>query len=472
MSRAPALRAGLAPAIALLVLSACTLAPRHVRPEAPVAETWPAQTGAGNAGEDARSAADIGWREFFADPRLQSLIDVALRNNRDLRAAALNVEAARAAYRIQRSELLPSIDATGQGVSQRVPASLSTTGTGGVTRRYEVSAGVTAFELDLFGRVRSLRQGALQEYLSLEETRTAVHLSLVAEVADAWFTLQADRELLRLAQQTYESQRSTFDLTRLRFDSGVTTELELHRAEMALRQAEVDIAAYTRRVEEARNALVLLLGDASAPLEDGGWPEALPGESLAAGLPADLLERRPDIRAAEHALRARNADIGAARAAFFPRITLTGSAGRAHTDLDGLFESSQKTWSFVPQVTVPIFAGGALRANLDLATVRKEIGIVRYEQAIQSAFREVADALAARATLDDQLTAQQALARAAAESFRLSDMRYQAGVQSYLDTLIAQRDHYAAQQALIALRLARASNSIALYKALGGGWKD
>jgi outer membrane protein, multidrug efflux system len=290
----------------------------------------------------------------------------------------------------------------------------------------------------------------------------------------------ADRELLKLTRETLESQRSSFDLTRLRFSSGVVSELDLHQAEIAVRNAEVNIAAYSRRVALDKNALALLLGEPlpanlASDEDERDTPtmaSQLLTQDLTAGLPADLLERRPDIRAAEHALQARNADIGAARAAFFPRISLTGSYGQAHSDLTGLFDTQQRVWSFAPQLTLPIFAGGANVANLDLANVRKRIEIARYEQAIQSAFREVADALVARGTLSEQLAAQEALTRAAGQTYTLADMRYRGGVESYLNSLIAQRDHYVAQQNLIDLRLAQASNAVSLYKALGGGWVE
>ncbi|MEJ1966839.1 MAG: efflux transporter outer membrane subunit [Gammaproteobacteria bacterium] len=475
-------------------LGACTMAPRYERPAAPVEPTFPGAAAATAGGStnaagapngasatpDATPAAEIGWREFFPDSRLQLLIERALINNRDLRVTALNVEAAQAQYRIQRADLVPHIDATGSASSQRIPASLSTTGGSYVARDYSAVLGVTAFELDLFGRVRSLRRSALEEYLSLDETQQSAHLSLVAEVANAWLTLIADRELLNLTRETLKSQQSSLDLTRLRFNSGVLSELDVHQVEIALRTAEVNIAAYTRRVAQDRNALALLVGEAlpagllgdSEDNVEGKTASQVLAQDLPAGLPGELLERRPDIRAAEHELKARNADIGAARAAFFPRISLTGSYGQAHSDLTGLFDSDQRTWSFAPQITLPIFAGGANVANLDLAQIRKRIGIARYEQAIQSAFREVSDALVARSTLADQLTAQEALTRAASDTYRLSDMRYRGGVESYLNTLIAQRDLYAAQQALIDLRLAQVSNTVSLYKSLGGGWKE
>jgi multidrug efflux system outer membrane protein len=464
--------------IALLALaafvSACTLAPRYQQPAAPVPAAYEAAPAA-NAAVAAVPAAEIGWHEFFPDSELQDLLTRALANNRDLRIATLNVEAARAQYRIQRADLVPAIDAQGTANNQRTPASLSQTGDSELTRSYSAGLGVSAFELDLFGRVRSLRRAALEDYFAIEENRTAAQLLLVSEVANAWLTLISDRELLTLAEGTRDSQRKSFDLTKLRFDSGVSSEIDLHRSETAWRQAEVDIAAQTRRVAQDRNALALLVGE---PLtaETGGGTHAIDaqtfGKALPAGLPAELLVRRPDVRAAEHALKAANADIGAARAAFFPSISLTGFYGNASDDLSALFQAGHTSWSFVPQVRLPIFAGGANLTALNLTNVRKRIEIARYEQSIQAAFREVADALIARSTLEEQLRAQEALTRATENSYRLADVRYRGGVDSYLGALIAQRDLYSAQRALIETRLAGASNLVQLYQALGGGWKE
>jgi outer membrane protein, multidrug efflux system len=454
-----------------ITLAACTLAPRYQRPEAPVPAVYEDTTGA----TAAPPAAEIGWREFFPDGELQELIARSLANNRDLRVATLNVEAARAQYRIQRADLVPSIEAEGTASNQRVPASVSPTGQSELARTYSAGLATTAFELDLFGRVRSLRNAALEQYFAIEENRTAAQLLLVAEVANSWLTLIADRELLRLAEETRDSQKKSFDLTRLRFDQGVSSEIDLHRAEQTWREAEVDIAQQTRRVAQDRNALALLVGEA-LPIEAGAGTHAMDAQTfsrqLPAGLPAELLARRPDVRAAEHALRAANANIGAARAAFFPSIELTGFYGNASDDLSALFQSGHTSWSFVPQMRLPIFSGGANLAALELANVRKRIEIARYEQSIQIAFREVADALVARTTLEDQLRAQESLTRAAESSYRLADMRYRGGVDSYLGALIAQRDMYDAQRALIVTRLAGAQNLVQLYQSLGGGWKE
>jgi multidrug efflux system outer membrane protein len=458
-------------ALACALLSACTLAPRYERPQAPVETTYAEPTGIAAAAP----AAELGWRDVFPDPQLQGLIGRALANNRDLRIAALNVEAARAQYRIQRSVLVPAVDAVGSGSSQRSPADVSFTGESELTRQYSAGLGVTAFELDLFGRLRSLRRSALEQYFGFEEARTSTQLVLVAEVANAWLTLIADQELLQLSQETLQSQQQSFGLTRMRFESGVSSEVDLHQSETAVRNAEVNIAAYERRVAQDRNALALLVGEPIS-LDTGSSERELGAQVLAqdlpAGLPAELLERRPDIRAAEHSLKAANADIGAARAAFFPSISLTGFYGQASAELSDLFESGHTSWSFQPQVSLPIFAGGANAANLNLANVRKRIEVARYEQAIQGAFREVSDALTARRTLSQQLRAQEALTRAAENTYRLSDMRYRGGVDSFLTSLIAQRDLYAAQQALITTRLAAAANLAQLYKALGGGWRE
>ena len=458
-------------AVVSAILGACTLAPRYHQPASPVAPAYESVA----TDQAATPAAEISWHEFFPDAELQQLIGRALENNRDLRIATLNVEAARAQYRIRQADLVPAIDAVGQADNQRTPASLSQTGGSTLTRTYSAGLGVSAFELDLFGRVRSLRKAALEDYFSLEETRTAAQLTLVSEIANAWLTLIADRELLRLAEETRASQHKSFDLTKLRFDSGVSSEIDLHRSETAWREAEVDIAAQTRRVAQDRNALSLLVGEPLAP-EVGAGEHAIDAQTfskeLPAGLPAELLARRPDIRAAEHTLKAANADIGAARAAFFPSIGLTGFYGNASDDLSALFQSGHTSWSFSPQIRLPIFAGGANVASLNLANVRKRIEVARYEQSIQVAFREVADALVARATLEDQLKAQQALTAATEASYKLADVRYRGGVDSYLSALIAQRDLYSSQRALIETRLAGASNLVQLYAALGGGWKE
>lgn len=460
-------------------LAGCSLAPTYERPDAPVSSAYP--TGPSYKADVAGSgvaAADIGWRDFFTDPLLQQLIEQSLTNNRDLRVAALNVEAARAQYRIQRSDLLPSVGIAGKETAQRSPADLSASGQATTSHNYQVGAALSSWELDLFGRIRSLSDKALESYLALDETRTATQLTLISEVANAYLTLRADQELLSLTRDTLKSQDDSYTLTKQSFDQGLSTALDLSQAEISLRTAQRNLSQYTRQAAQDRNALVLLVGQPLAPemsaalddavkLDDGMLPTALP-----AGLPSDLLARRPDIRAAEHQLKGANANIGAARAAFFPTISLTGNAGTASASLGGLFDGGSGAWSFVPQITVPIFAGGSLLAGLDLAKVQKNIQVAQYEKSIQTGFREVADALAGRGTLDEQIQAQQLLVAANQRAYDLSDQRFRQGIDDYLTVLDSQRSLYTAQQTLVDTRLSRLSNLVTLYKVLGGGWTE
>jgi outer membrane protein, multidrug efflux system len=474
-------------------IGGCTLEPHYQRPEAPVSQQWPsgpAFTGApveANSTAPPAAAGDIGWREFFTDPRLQKLIEVALRHNPDARIAALNIAAARAQYQMQRADLFPTIAATGFEQVQKYPANVAgiaagSSGSGPVgrgggsytARYYDVGIGFTSYEIDLFGRIRSLNHQRLQQYLGFIETRRSTQISLVAEVANAYMTLLADQELLRVTQDTLSSQEASYKLTQMSYDGGIDTALDLRQAETSVDTARANLAQYTRQAAQDQNALVLLLGTPlPADLPPGaGLDEQKLLESLPANLPSDLLVRRPDILAAEHNLIAANASIGAARAAFFPSITLTGSYGTASTQLSGLFDHGSTAWTFSPQISLPIFAGGANVASLNLAKVEKNINIVQYEQAIQTAFREVADALAGRGTLDSQIAADQALVEATSESYRLSDMGFRGGVNDYLSVLDSQRSLYAAQQTLIGVKLARLQNLVTLYKALGGGWSE
>lgn len=462
-------------------LAGCSLAPTYERPAAPVEAAYPTgpayERGPAQGQGVQGAAADVGWRDFFRDPLLQRLIELSLSGNRDLRVAALNVEAARAQYRIQRAEVLPTFGGAGQASAQRTPGDLTQSGNPVISRSYQVGV-AASWEIDLFGRLRSLSEAALQSYLAQDETRIAAQLSLIAETASAYLALRADQELLGLTRETLKSQQASYELVRQSYDHGVATELDLSQAETALRTAERNQAQYLRQVAQDRNALALLIGqplpaDVADQLDRAGElpDEVLPLE-LPPGLPSDLLERRPDIRAAEHQLRAANANIGAARAAFFPTISLTGSAGTASASLGGLFDAGSGAWSFAPQITMPIFAGGSLLAGLDLAEVQKRIEIARYERAIQSGFREVADALAGRGTLDEQIRSQRLLVEASQRAYAVSQQRFQAGVDSYLSVLDSQRSLYTAQQTLITTRLARLTNLIDLYRSLGGGWSE
>jgi multidrug efflux system outer membrane protein len=463
----------------VLLVAGCTLEPKYERPAAPVPQTFPngEAHAAGNvAPTTAKAAADIGWREFFTQPRLQQLIQLALANNRDLRVAALNVEAARAQYRIQRADLFPSLSGTGSGSAQSVPPYLQGSGLPipSVIRQYNVGVSLTSYELDFFGRLRSLTHQKLEQYFGYEETRRSSQISLVAEVADGYLTLLADQELLRITQDTLRSDSESYTLTQRMSEAGQATDLDVRQAESAVDTARANLAQYTRQVAQDRNALQLLLG---APLPDepsDGPPLEAQSfvEELRAGLPSDLLERRPDILSAEDNLRAANANIGAARAAFFPSVTLTAAYGTTSSQLSGLFASGSRSWSFSPQLNLPIFAGGANVANLDLAKVEKNVQVAQYDKAIQTAFREVADALAARGTLQQQLEAQRALVDAAGASYKLSEMRFHSGVDAYLTVLDSQRTLYSAQQGLVSVELTRLQNLVGLYKALGGGWED
>jgi outer membrane protein, multidrug efflux system len=466
------------------LLCACTLEPHYDRPASPV----PALQGGAAPGT---AAADIGWREFFPDPQLQQLIALALVQNRDLRVAALNVQSAQAQYRIQRAQLFPTIDASAVEQVERIPigvleaevpagAGAGGTGTassvpsGIIVHTYDVGVGFTNYELDLFGRIRSLSHAALQQYFSSGETKRSVELTLVAEIATAYLTVLADQTLLDITRDTLKSQQDSYALTQKLFSGGTSNELALRQAESTVDTAQANLALYNRQLAQDRNALQLLLG---APIPDGidfsrGLDRGNMVAELEEGIPSDVLVRRPDVLAAEHQLVAANAQIGAARAAFLPSISLTGSFGTESTQLSGLFKAGSRAWIFSPDISIPIFAGGANLANLQATKLARDTAVAQYEKAIQTAFREVADALVARGTLDEQLAAQQALVNASDKAYRLADMRYRGGVDSYLTALVAQVSLYSAQQQLQTVRLLRLQNLVTLYKALGGGIRE
>lgn len=463
----------IAAAVATLLLGGCTLAPDYLRPAAPVPAAWPASAGSTQAGADTR-AADIPWQDFFTDPALQRVIEQALQNNRDLRVAALNIEKARAQYQIQRADLFPAIDASAGGSVKRLPADLASDGKAGITRSYSVGLGFTAYELDLFGRVRSLKDEALQTFLATTESRRSTHISLIAEVANAWLTLAADRQRLQLARDTLISQQASYGLNKRRFDAGVGSELTLRQSQSQVDSARADVASYTAQVARDENALAVLVGK---PLAADDLPRGLDDTAptvseLPAGLPSSVLLERPDVLSAEHSLQAANADIGAARAAFFPSITLTASGGTTSSQLDGLFKGGSGTWSFVPQITLPIFNAGRNQAQLDVSKANREIAQANYEKAIQVAFQEVANALATRANVGEELDARRSLVEATQVTYKLSEARFEQGVDSYLDVLDAQRSLYTAQQGLITTQQSAFASQVNLYKALGGGWKS
>ena len=461
------------PSVAVLLsLTGCALSPKYSRPTPPVPPAW--HSGTPEEGTPAASdqpvGADLKWQEFFTDAKLRQVIDLALQNNRDLRIAALNVERAQALYRIRRSEQFPNVDASASAQLSRVPSRVSLTGKSYTSEQYSIGAGVAAWELDLFGRVRSLRSQALEQYFATEQARSASQISLVAAVANAYLILGGDRDSLRLAKATLETQQASYNLILQSRDAGIATDLDLKQSQSQVEAARVDVAHYTSQVTLDENALNLLAGTTV--------PEALlPSElvsaralkDIAAGVPSDVLLRRPDIVASEHQLKAAYANIGAARAAFFPRIALTGSGGIASARLSDLVKAGPGTWNFTPQISLPIFDAGARQANLKIAKVDQDSTVAEYERAIQSGFREVSDSLNQRVWLLDQQDAQQGLVNTLDDTYRLAEARYNAGIDSYLTVLVAQRSLYAAQQSLIMTRLARLGNLVTLYKVLGGG---
>jgi len=486
--------------LAATALGACTMMPHYERPQSPVPNRWPADTPAPAAGAVAApgagaappivSADQIGWRDFFTDPRLQRLIVIALENNRNLRIAVLNVSASEAQFRIERGNLFPAIAATGSGLSERLPANggiplggaggssgnaLVPSGAGATTFRYYTAGiGFTNYELDLFGRQRSLTTQAFEQYLAQGESRRSTQISLVAEVASDYFAVLADEVLVKITQETLQSETESYQLTQAMYAHDTTTLLSLRQAESAVDAARASLAQYQRQLAQDGHALTLVLGqEVPADLPSG---KDLSAEGLLAavpeGLPSELLTHRPDVLGAEHTLRAANANIGAARAAFFPEIQLTASGGTASGRLNGLFRAGTGTWTFAPTITLPIFNGGQNVANLDLARIEKNVAVAQYELAIQTAFREVSDALSARGTYVEQRHAQEALVAADAEAVRLAQMRFRSGVDSYLATLDAERSLYSAQQGLVSVRQAELANRVTLYKALGGGWQQ
>jgi outer membrane protein, multidrug efflux system len=453
--------------------SGCTLAPNYNRPEAPVPAEWPSGAAYPEraAMTGAPTAPEVSWQEFFTDERLQRVIETALNNNRDLRLAALNVQRARAIYGIRLAELLPSVGASGTRSKQHTPADISATRRTITTEQYSVNLGIVAWEIDFFGRIQSLKDAALEQYFATEEARRSAQILLVSSVAGAYLVLAADREGLKLAESTLESQEAAYKLVRRRFEIGLASELDLRQAQTQVETARSDVARTTRRVAQDENGLNLLVG-ASSPMPDGALPADLASvkgpKEILPGLSSEVLLRRPDILSVEHSLKAANANIGAARAAFFPRISLTTAIGTASADLSGLFNSGQDTWSFVPLIVMPIF-DARLWSAYDATMVEKEIALAQYERTIQNAFRDVADALALRGTVDQQLSAQESLVHAVTETYRLSTYRYEQGIDGYLSVLDAQRSLYSAQQGLIVIRLAKLANLVSLYAVLGGG---
>ncbi|NYT64849.1 efflux transporter outer membrane subunit [Alcaligenaceae bacterium] len=461
--------------VTAVVLAGCSLAPKYERPLAPIPAQYPGQVQQGDqTGQvsGVQASADLGWREFFRDPRLQTYISLALENNRDMRIAIERIQEARAQYGIVDSERLPTLGIGGNGQITRNPPDLRSGGPGSdsVSRFYSAGVGITSFELDFFGRVRNLSEAARQQYLATTEARRTMHINVVSLVAEAYFRLRTAQELQSLNTKTLQSRQGSYQLVQARFNAGVASALDVYQARSQLDSIYAEQAAVQRMQSQAVNALELLVGT-SIDISDAelvfGRDQLL--AQIPVGLPADLLERRPDIMGAEHALLAANANIGAARAAFFPNISITGLLGFASPQLGGLFGGGNRYWQFSPQLVMPIFSGG-VSGGLDLAKARNNIAVAQYEKTIQTAFREVADALAGEATYTQQLDALRSLESAANNTLRLARLRYETGIDSFLQVQNAEVNLYTTQRSFLETGMDSLLNRVELYKALGGGW--
>lgn len=452
----------------VVALSGCQILPEFSKPAAPIPEKFPvvAEPAAVPA---AAPVADIGWNEFFLNPDLRQTIAAALISNRDLKTAALRIEEARAMYNIQRSDRLPTVNGTaGVSDSRQLLA-----GEMRDITAYQVGVGMTAFELDFFGRVKNLSEAALAQFFATEEAQRAMQVSLVGEVAKAWLTERGLSEQIALAERTLKARTTSYGLVKQRFDAGITNALELRQSETLVQTARSAVLSLKRQHALSINALALLVGTSvTPPTQSANLSSQAVTADIGAGLSSELLTHRPDIRAAEQRLRSTQANIAAARAAFFPRISLTAGLGLASTELGDLFQGNSATWNFAPQLVLPIFDAGRNKATLSLAEVRSDIAIASYEKTIQVAFREVADALSARATLSDEITAQEAVRAAQTARLELAQARYKNGIANYLEVLDAERELFAAEQQLLQTRLLKITNTVDLYRSLGGGLNE
>lgn len=452
----------------LLALNGCSLAPEFVKPQAPVPQQWPKGEPYMEMKPRETPAWELPWEEFLQDPRLRSVVAMALDHNRDLRMAALNVEKARAIYGIKRAELMPSLDLSLTSSKQRVPGDLSGVGKAVTVEKHTVDLGIAAWEIDFFGRIRSLKDRALEEYLATEQAKRGAQLLLISETSRLFISLAANRDKQKIARSTLEVQISVYDLIRKRFQMGLASELDLRRAQMQVEVSRAELARYTQAVALDINGLNLLAGkEIPSEVLPGGLWDLLPPREIWAGISSEVLLSRPDIAAAEHNLRAAHADIGAARAALFPRISLTTAIGTASGELTGLFKGGSGTWSYLPQLVMPIF-DARLWAALEATKVQREIALAQYERTIQQAFKEVADALAEKSTIEERLQAQRNMVEAARKSYDLAKARYFQGLDSYLSVLDAQRSLYEAEQGLVDLEWAKLVNRVKLYTVLGG----
>jgi outer membrane protein, multidrug efflux system len=451
---------------AMLMTGGCSLAPQYVRPASPV----PPALQQAETVADAPQAPDVPWREFFTDGRLRSIVEQALANNRDLRIATLNIERAQTLFRIQHADRFPPVNVGANVSTQRIPDRVARDGVAYTSQQYTVALGISAWEVDLFGRVRSLEAAALEQYLSTEQAGRATHLALVAAVAQAYLLRAADTDGLTLARSTLEAQQASLTLIQKSRDLGVASDLDLSQVRSQVEAARADIARFTAFVALDLNALQVLVGAPVSPnLLPDGLSSVSPPRPISAGLSSDVLLLRPDILSAEHQLRSANANIGAARAAYFPRISLTLGLGVSSAELSSLVGAGTAMWSFAPQIVQPIFNAGSTRGKVRVSEVDRDLAVARYEKGIQQAFAEVSNALTLRQTLVNQREAQEALVKSLSDIYRLSDARYKAGLDGYLGVLVAQRTLFSAQQALVAVRFAEQANLVTLYKVLGGG---
>ena len=458
--------------VILFTVSGCTMAPKYVRPEALVPSTWPEGSAYAETKTNTTETAQaelMDWRQFYTDEKLQQVIALALENNRDLRLAAENVELARAIYGIQRDAIYPTVNLSAGGSKQQAAENLTQSGNSRTSERYDVNLGTIAWEIDFFGRIRSLKDRALAEYLATEQARRSAEIMLISSIAGTYTALAADRTNLALAETTLETQQAACNLIQRQYEVGIATELDLRQAQIPMYSAKRDIARYVQLTSQDINALTLLAGSpVPEDLLASGIDQIQPPAPLAPGLSSEVLLQRPDVMQSEYMLRAAHANIGAARAALFPRISLTGLLGFASKDLSRLFDSGNGTWSFAPQASLPVFDTRAWSA-LKASKVQMQIAVTSYEKSIQTAFREIADALALCGTMDQQTEAQTALVEALEITHRLAKARYESGVDSYLPVLDAQRSLMAAQQGLVSLRQTQLTSQMRLFAVLGGG---
>ena len=452
-----------------LLLAGCDLAPTYHRPGLPAPAALPTG-GIYPAANAATPASDIAWQDFFVDPALRQVIGEGLANNRDLRVALANVEQARALYRVQRADQLPTIGANAGATYARASSTETFPGVDRTSHAYSINAGFSAFEIDLFGRVRNLTRAALEQYLATEQGARATRITLIAEIASAYLTMAADQDQLRISQGTLESFKQSLDLTTAQFQHGVISELEVKQAQTNYEQARYDIAALQTQIARDQNALNLLVGTTVSQdlLPTGLTDHVFTLDQLPAGISSDVLLQRPDVLQAEDQLKAQYANIGAARAAFFPQISLTALAGTLSSGLSGLFDHGSYTYQVAPTASQTIFDFGRNAANLRYAKASRDAALASYERAIQTAFREVADALARRGTINDEIGARQRQKAAAADTYLLTEARYRAGIENFLSTLDSQRSFYAAQRTLVQTQLNAAQNLVDLYQAIGG----